>query len=70
MRPEPRCVIDRSRPCGGCIAAGPQECPYAYLLDADELASIARAGARQRPGRSAEFEDGGVGHAAALAHRL
>jgi hypothetical protein len=32
-RPDPRCIIDRDRPCRGCIAASPRECPYPYLLD-------------------------------------
>ncbi len=27
------CVIDPSHPCGQCIAPGPAECPYVYLLD-------------------------------------
>ena len=44
MRPEPRCVIDRSRPCGGCVAPSPRECPYAYLLDPDEMSEVVRAG--------------------------
>lgn len=39
MAPTPRCVIDRSRPCGGCLAPGPDECPYAYLV-ADERAEL------------------------------
>lgn len=43
MRPDARCVIDRSRPCGACIAPNPRECPYAYLLDADERAAVVRA---------------------------
>ena len=39
MAPQPRCLIDRSRPCGGCVAPSPAECPYAYLLaDDDALA--------------------------------
>jgi hypothetical protein len=29
---EARCLLDRSRPCGGCVAADPVQCPYAYLL--------------------------------------
>jgi hypothetical protein len=44
MRPAPKCLIDRTRPCGACIAPSPQECPYAYLLDPDELAAVAAAG--------------------------
>jgi hypothetical protein len=35
MRPTPKCVLDRSRPCTACIAPNPQSCPYPYLL-ADE----------------------------------
>ena len=35
MPATPRCLIDPARPCGGCIAPSPAECPYAYLL-ADE----------------------------------
>jgi predicted Fe-S protein YdhL (DUF1289 family) len=42
MAPTPRCVIDRSRPCGGCLASGPDECPYAYLV-ADERAELLAA---------------------------
>lgn len=42
MRPPPKCIIDRSRPCGACIAPSPQECPYAFLLEPEELAAIAR----------------------------
>jgi hypothetical protein len=49
VRAEPRCVIDRSRACGGCIAPNPRECPYAYLLDPAELAAVVAAGARARP---------------------
>jgi hypothetical protein len=54
MRPDPKCVIDRSRPCGSCIAASPRECPYAYLLDAAELAAVASVGAgtRERAARA------------------
>jgi hypothetical protein len=51
MRAEPRCVIDRSRSCGSCIAASPRLCPYAYLLDADELARVVDAA------RAARFRD-------------
>lgn len=39
MRPDPRCIIDRARPCRGCIASSPIDCPYPYLLaesDADD----------------------------------
>jgi hypothetical protein len=43
MRADPKCVIDRSRACGACIAPSPRECPYAYLLDPDELASVVEA---------------------------
>jgi AhpD family alkylhydroperoxidase len=49
MRPAPKCVIDRSRPCGACIAPGPQQCPYAYLLDPAELAAVASAGTNRHP---------------------
>jgi hypothetical protein len=35
VSPTPRCLIDPTRPCGGCIAPSPAECKYAYLL-ADE----------------------------------
>ncbi len=48
MRPEPKCVIDRSRPCGSCVAVGPEECPYAYLLDPEELSTVVEAGKRYR----------------------
>lgn len=36
MPPPPRCLIDPGRPCGGCIAPSPAECPYAYLLADDD----------------------------------
>ena len=32
MKPDPKCTIDRARPCRGCIAASPADCPYPYLL--------------------------------------
>lgn len=32
-KPDARCVIDRTRGCGQCIAPSPAECPYVYLLD-------------------------------------
>lgn len=48
MRPAPKCVIDRSRACGGCLAPSPQECPYAFLLDPEELAGVVAANARSR----------------------
>jgi hypothetical protein len=32
MAPTPKCIIDRSRPCGGCVADSPATCPYVYLL--------------------------------------
>lgn len=50
MRPAPKCVIDRSRACGGCIAPSPQECPYAFLLDAEELSGVVAAAPRRRAG--------------------
>jgi hypothetical protein len=43
MSPQPRCLIDPSRPCGACIASSPAECPYAYLL-ADETTLQRRYG--------------------------
>ncbi|WP_262063320.1 hypothetical protein [Streptomyces sp. STR69] len=36
MRPAPKCVIDRSRPCNACIAPDPSSCPYPYLLAGDD----------------------------------
>ncbi|MFI6467968.1 hypothetical protein [Streptomyces sp. NPDC050538] len=36
MRPTPKCVIDRSRPCNACIAPDPSSCPYPYLLAGDD----------------------------------
>jgi hypothetical protein len=30
--PTPKCVLDRSRPCNSCVADGPADCPYPYLL--------------------------------------
>ena len=35
MRPTPKCVLDRSRPCNACIAPDPSSCPYPYLLAGD-----------------------------------
>lgn len=32
MKPTPKCVLDRSRPCNACIAPDPSSCPYPYLL--------------------------------------
>lgn len=56
MRAAAKCIIDRSRPCGACVAPSPQECPYLYLLDPDELAAVVAAGraaasSRAVPGR-------------------
>ncbi|MFJ9542494.1 hypothetical protein ACIRPX_35295 [Streptomyces sp. NPDC101225] len=36
MRPTPKCVLDRSRPCNACIAPDPSSCPYPYLLAGDD----------------------------------
>lgn len=36
MRPVPKCVLDRSRPCNACIAPDPRHCPYPYLLAGDK----------------------------------
>jgi len=36
VKPSPKCVIDRSRPCNACIAPDPRSCPYPYLLAGDE----------------------------------
>jgi hypothetical protein len=43
MRLESTCVVDPSRPCGGCSAPGPRQCPYLFLLDPEELAALAAA---------------------------
>jgi hypothetical protein len=43
-RPDPRCVIDRSRPCNACVAANPQECPYPFLLGDDAGPRLPRSG--------------------------
>ncbi|MBM2616292.1 hypothetical protein JIG36_12065 [Actinoplanes sp. LDG1-06] len=40
MKDSATCVIDPSRPCGACLAAGPWQCPYLYLLDPSELALV------------------------------
>ncbi|MFE9651237.1 hypothetical protein ACFYO0_45615 [Streptomyces sp. NPDC006365] len=32
MKPTPKCVLDRFRPCNACIAPDPSSCPYPYLL--------------------------------------
>ncbi|MBQ0985174.1 hypothetical protein KBZ10_11710 [Streptomyces sp. F63] len=37
MRPVPKCVLDRSRPCNSCVAADPRSCPYPYLLGESDL---------------------------------
>ncbi|WP_030548618.1 hypothetical protein [Streptomyces albus] len=37
MRPVPKCVLDRSRPCNSCVAADPRSCPYPYLLGENDL---------------------------------
>ncbi|MEU4683022.1 hypothetical protein [Streptomyces xinghaiensis] len=37
MRPAPKCVLDRSRPCNSCVAADPRSCPYPYLLGESDL---------------------------------
>ena len=52
--PTPRCVIDRAKPCLGCIAPNPQECPYPYLL-AEDPAPAVRLGA---PVRGEPAEEG------------
>jgi hypothetical protein len=39
MRPTPKCVLDRSRPCNACIAPDPSGCPYPYLLAGDDTAA-------------------------------
>ncbi|MCX5051591.1 MULTISPECIES: hypothetical protein [unclassified Streptomyces] len=36
MRPTPKCVVDRSRPCNACIAPDLSSCPYPYLLAGDD----------------------------------
>ncbi|WP_181387140.1 hypothetical protein [Streptomyces sp. Act143] len=33
MKPTPKCVLDRSRP---CIAPDPSSCPYPWLLAEDD----------------------------------
>ena len=35
MKPTPKCILDRSRPCNACIAPDPSSCPYPYLLAGD-----------------------------------
>jgi hypothetical protein len=37
VRPTPKCVLDRSRPCNACIAPDPSSCPYPYLLAGDDI---------------------------------
>ncbi|MFC4060601.1 hypothetical protein ACFOWE_20045 [Planomonospora corallina] len=44
MQSDPKCVLDQSRPCGGCSAAGPHECPYAYLVEPGEPDPAAETG--------------------------
>ena len=42
VTPTPKCIIDRSRPCGGCVADSPAVCPYVYLLrQSDAMAADA-----------------------------
>ncbi|MHB1612917.1 MAG: hypothetical protein ACYCXA_12465 [Actinomycetes bacterium] len=54
-------MIDRTRPCGQCVASGPDECPYAYLLDdAERREVLARMGSPRR-GPGARSEAAGVG---------
>lgn len=36
MTPTPRCLLDRERPCGGCVASSPADCPYTFLLQDTE----------------------------------
>ncbi|MCH0560450.1 hypothetical protein [Streptomyces sp. MUM 16J] len=36
MKPTPKCVLDRSRPCNACIAPDSRSCPYPYLLAGDD----------------------------------
>jgi hypothetical protein len=38
VKPSPKCVIDRSRPCNACIAPDPRSCPYPYLLAGEKAA--------------------------------
>ncbi|GAA3339048.1 hypothetical protein GCM10020358_21390 [Amorphoplanes nipponensis] len=63
MRPELKCVVDPSRPCGACLAPGPRQCPYPYLLDPDEFAALVAA-ARVVAAREAARGDGTSGPAA------
>lgn len=39
MAATPKCLIDRARPCGGCVADSPATCPYAYLLADDAVSA-------------------------------
>lgn len=48
MRPTPKCVLDRSRPCTACIAPDPRSCPYPYLL-AEDSEALDEAADRPEP---------------------
>lgn len=64
MRPEWNCVVDWTRPCRGCSAPGPHQCPYAYLLDPEELAEVGRISSRRFPEYEARDEaEESLGHA-------
>ena len=68
MPPTPRCLIDPTRPCGGCIAPSPAECPYAYLL-ADEETLARRYGHPAPADRRADGPAGAGRPALVRAHR-
>lgn len=36
-RPTPKCILDRSRACNGCVADSPATCPYPYILGIGEV---------------------------------
>ncbi|MEU4884881.1 MULTISPECIES: hypothetical protein [Streptomyces] len=57
MRPVPKCVLDRSRPCNSCIAADPRSCPYPYLLGESDLGET---GAETETGAEAAAPENGA----------
>ncbi|NBM17288.1 hypothetical protein [Streptomyces sp. GC420] len=61
MKPAPKCVIDRSRPCNACIAPDPRSCPYPFLLGgADDVGDgpDAVGGDQEGPGEGADAAPG------------
>lgn len=64
MRPTPKCVLDRSRPCMACIAPNPQSCPYTYLLADEPDSASAEQDDAPYAGSAGGIHRGAPGHAA------